>query len=453
MSDSSLEYAYRYPFASHAHSDGDSSAIRLATSSLKDQPYFFDSAIHQPAIVADALQCLGLIVRTHFFERKSGMLDPVVTCGQDRLRFEGFSGCCGVYIQCGFDPSAFTSTIDGRGTTNVDFNQPFVHALAKLRFANAATLSVGTDRVTLGVEDTCITERKVKLPLRWLRSFCEVQTYLQAAEHRVQLPASELLKFIRSLPRSAGRQAGTLWATPAGNTLRLTTRPDASSLPIAGTERWRALEPVLRVACDKVQLWRNQDVVACQINLPGCQFIATFSPDIYRGFSGEGQVLESLSGSDWANALDQVRARLNWQGTLVPDKLATELKLPEHEVRGAMSALATRGLLGFDVSQQSWFHRELPFQANLVESLHPRLQNARKLVEQSAVRLHQQLGPNDFEYIVQGSDVEHLVRLSESGDRCTCTWFTKHQNSRGPCKHILAATDVSKTLRSQSPLS
>ena len=224
MSELALDYVYRYAFASQTRLDGPVAAIELATSSLDGQPYFFDSEIAQPAVVAEALQCLGLIVRSHFYERKPGLLDPVVTCGQSRLRFEGFSGCCGVYIQCAFDQSAFTTSIDGRGTTNVDFNQPFVQGLAQLRFAQAASLSVGADRVSLGVEDTCVTERKVKLPLRWLRSFAEVQTYLSDAEHHFEVPAAEMLKFVRSLPRAAG-QAGTLWATSA---CQLSATDDAS---------------------------------------------------------------------------------------------------------------------------------------------------------------------------------------------------------------------------------
>ena len=28
--------------------------------------------------------------------------------------------------------------------------------------------------------------------------------------------------------------------------------------------------------------------------------------------------------------------------------------------------------------------------------------------------------------------------LGAHNAKCTCTWYLKHQNSRGPCKHILA---------------
>ena len=39
---------------------------------------------------------------------------------------------------------------------------------------------------------------------------------------------------------------------------------------------------------------------------------------------------------------------------------------------------------------------------------------------------------------VRGSGVEHRVRLSAEGARCTCPWWAKHHGDRGPCKHVLA---------------
>ncbi len=46
------------------------------------------------------------------------------------------------------------------------------------------------------------------------------------------------------------------------------------------------------------------------------------------------------------------------------------------------------------------------------------------------------------EALVQGTDVEHRVRIGPSGARCTCPWFSKHQGTRGPCKHVLAVQIV-----------
>jgi len=218
-----IDYTYSYPFASEVCADEEKPLVRLSTYDDKGSPHFLNSGIVEPAIFADSLICISTIVRSHFFERKVGLLDPVVTCGQSRLRFEGFSGCCGVYLQCNFDDSAFSSPIQGRGTTNIDFNEQFVQGLAQTRFAESAQLSVGAKDVTLEVGGRVIKEKKVKLPLRWLKGFCEVQSYLTDAELMFTIPAVEVLRFIRGLPRSAGRTQ-TLWLTAAGNTLRLTTK-------------------------------------------------------------------------------------------------------------------------------------------------------------------------------------------------------------------------------------
>lgn len=66
--------------------------------------------------------------------------------------------------------------------------------------------------------------------------------------------------------------------------------------------------------------------------------------------------------------------------------------------------------------------------------MHPRLRNARELVESDGVRPR-----GDGGFFVRGTGVEHSVALTESGGACTCRWYAKHQGVRGPCKHVLAA--------------
>jgi hypothetical protein len=64
--------------------------------------------------------------------------------------------------------------------------------------------------------------------------------------------------------------------------------------------------------------------------------------------------------------------------------------------------------------------------------MHPRLRDARALVDDGAVRL-----AGDTGYVRSG-DAEHLVQRTPAGDRCTCPWYGKYHDSRGPCKHVLA---------------
>jgi SWIM zinc finger len=128
---------------------------------------------------------------------------------------------------------------------------------------------------------------------------------------------------------------------------------------------------------------------------------------------------------------------LKWQAEIRPDEFAGNWSASARNVRQTFAALGSRGLVGFDLSRGAYYHRELPFDLALVEDLHPRLRNARKIVQSAGVRIIKR-DEETIEAEVAGSNVIHRARLSEAGDRCTCPWHAKHQGSRGPCKHILA---------------
>ena len=171
--------------------------------------------------------------------------------------------------------------------------------------------------------------------------------------------------------------------------------PRPSSLALGGPERLRLLEPLMRHA-RRLRAWSDDSgVSAWALDLPGARFHLVLSPDTWRGFSGEGRVLEGLAAGE--------------------------------------PALAARGLAGFDLDAGGFFARELPYDLAKVEDLHPRLVAARRLVDGGGVR-----GGGPGEAWVSGSgDVEHRVRLRDSA--CTCAWWTRHAGARGPCKHVLAA--------------
>ena len=163
------------------------------------------------------------------------------------------------------------------------------------------------------------------------------------------------------------------------------------------------------------------------------------SPEAQRGFSGEGQVLETLAGSAWQQALPRVRAELRWQNEIDVGRVAAATRLSITEVEGALAALGARGLAGYDRATGRYFHRELPFDLDRVEALQPRLLDARELLAGSKVRLLQTIDAGSHDFAVDGREVVHHVRLRAGQDRCSCPWFSKLQGERGPCKHILAA--------------
>lgn len=87
------------------------------------------------------------------------------------LRFEGFSSCCGVYARVDLETQAFDSELRGKGTTNLEFNDTRQTALRRLTDSDDIKLQVGREGVTLRTADDRIVERKVKLPVRWIKSF------------------------------------------------------------------------------------------------------------------------------------------------------------------------------------------------------------------------------------------------------------------------------------------
>jgi hypothetical protein len=187
----------------------------------------------------------------------------------------------------------------------------------------------------------------------------------------------------------------------------------------------------------RLRVWANvaASVSAWEVEYDTGRFLLMISPEIWRGFSGEGQVLQQLAGQDWQEALAHVQAALRWQAQINTDAVAEKSGLAKQQVEADLAVLAARGLVGYDIPRHAYFHRELPFDMELVESLQPRLKDARRLLEDKKVRIVKPLADDRAEVMVQGTDVEHRVVLTADGDKCTCPWYSKHRTERGPCKH------------------
>jgi hypothetical protein len=439
-----LDYTYRYGFQSDLTSEGTGLGLRLATAGGADpNPYFFQGRLAYPKEIADQLLTLSEVVGSRFFMPHLWRhLDPVVTSNDRVLRFEGFSSCCGVYARADMKAEAFEADLHGRGTTNVDFNGAMRTALARIRDDDRVSLSVGALGVVLSEGDSQIVEKKVSLPLRWLKGFTEVQAYQPALKLKFEVPASEARQFVRGLPRGTGPKTPS-WVTAMGRGIRLSQRESKMAVRVNGIERLRLLENLVDAATS-LRVWGDDDsgTSGWEAVFKSGRFLLMLSPELSRGFSGEGQMLQKLAGRDWEAALPRVRAELAWQARVDVDAIVVRSGLSKAQVDGALAVLGARGLVGYDVTEQAYFHRELPFDLEAVESLQPRLKEARKLVAEGKVRVTQRSGDTSAltaTVMVQGTEVEHLVRLSPDGDKCTCPWHSKYQGARGSCKHVLAA--------------
>ncbi|MCA9213765.1 MAG: hypothetical protein KDB27_11905 [Planctomycetales bacterium] len=116
MSALASEQILRYPFPSRCEGEGHALTLRLATCTVSDDasPFFFEGRLASPKNSVALLKTLMDVVQSRFhippamLGRILGESDPVVTANDDRLRFEGFSACCGaIGLACKSPPESF----------------------------------------------------------------------------------------------------------------------------------------------------------------------------------------------------------------------------------------------------------------------------------------------------------------------------------------------------------
>ncbi|MFF6793945.1 SWIM zinc finger family protein [Streptomyces filamentosus] len=400
-------------------------------------PRFFAGFLASPQIAARGLLAVADVAVARYYQRaRPGSLDPVVTGNGDRLRFESFSGCGGVYARLDVLDEGLGGTETGHGTTNVDVNDPLREALSRMTGDDPMHLRVGPDEMAVTTLGGSVVEKKVPLPDRWLRGFAEAQVASARFDLRAELTGAEAVRFLRGLPRSQGRGRAPLWVVQAGRTLRPTTRPGAGAVCLPGPDRLIALERVLRFATGLRVYGPVPDDLATpsawEVTLPGMRLTLTLSPDPARGFSGEGGVLEALATDEAAADAELIAVLLAWEPRIDPADLAEQSGLATDRVRAALTRLGTAGRVGYDVADATYFHRELPYDADRAERHNPRLVSARRLVAEEAVTLDGELAT-----VVSG-ERRYRVREADGVLSCTCTWWTDYRGRRGPCKHALA---------------
>jgi len=150
LSAAAIAFTYRYSFASGLSDSKQELGLTLATCGLShEHPHFSDGQMREPQVVGCLLLAVSEVARTHYFLPRPPLVDPVVTSNEAVLRFEGFSGFCGVYARADLSAQAFDRDIQGWGTTNVDFNNPMRTALSRPRDGDEVRLAVGREEVAL----------------------------------------------------------------------------------------------------------------------------------------------------------------------------------------------------------------------------------------------------------------------------------------------------------------
>ena len=392
---------YRYGGPSVVAGRDGRPSLALATSGgAAAEPRFFRGWVGEAAPAARALLVVARTARSRFhtpptmLARILAAADPVVTADRVALRFEALSADCGVYTRLDLDASALDGELVAEGTTNVDFNAPMREALSHVVSGGPLHLDVGAEAVAALTDHGGVVERRVPLPVRWVKAFGEVHAVLPGMEERLDVPGAAVRQLLRALP-SAGPPSTVVHVRRSSPGVRLSRQGGRGSVALAGSARLALLD-ALAVDARRLRVFGSESgASAWVIDVPGGRVTVALSPSPWRGFSGEGAVLRDLAHEQGVEA-------------------------------------GARGLAGFDLDAGAFFARRLPFDLDAAERLHPRLRDARRLVDAGALRL---LG--DGGVVVRSNDLEYVVGLTEG--TCTCPWWAKHSGERGPCKHVLAA--------------
>jgi SWIM zinc finger len=453
-----LAYGYLRPSA--VRESGAIRTLALETSGgaapagLAAHPLLFDGFLTAPVAAAAAILAVADVAAARFDQSASASLDPVVTAGGGLLRLESFSGCCGVYARLDILPAGLDGDDIGHGTTNVDINPPLRRALALLGGLDPLHLTVGPDQLEVRTFDGRFVEKRVPLPRRWLRGFAEAQVLAAGLALRAEVPAVQAAALLRSLPRPTSRSGArtTRWVVPAGSGLRPASRPSPGAVCLPGVERLSILQPVLRHAT-AVRLYAPADAegkpaaVAWEFRLPGMRLVLMLSQDARRGFSGEGGVLSDLAaGTSAEDAADLLAELPAWEPKVKVAELSRQAGLSPDRVRAALTVLGASGQIGYDLAEEAYFRRQLPWSAGDAAAYNPRLVAARALVADGAVRL------DGAQALVGRGDRVNVVRTDGTGLlSCTCQWWARYRGGRGPCRHVLAVRMVQDSTTKEAP--
>lgn len=404
-------------------------------------PCFFWGSLTEPYITAKCWSTIAKVVRSSFGPIPPSLRDPIVSAGAERMRFEGFSSCNGVYVRLDMKPEAIDGEFIASGTTNIDFNEPMLNALNAIQKNEKVTLAVGQHDVQVITTKAKVVEKKVTLPPRWIKGLTSVQLYLADMDKKFELNKIQTIQLFQSLPK--GNVKGEFYITKRAGKFMFSTLETPDSVRIGGIHRLRLLEGVLPIV-DKINLYESSDKETCAVvcEFGKMQLLMAFSPDAYRGFSGEGKALENMTENlpiEWVYGLNSL---LKSNESFDPTMLSIENDIDFGTMENLTASLSSMGLLGYDIEERNHFYRRLPFKTERILSLNPRLKNAKKLIDNEDI----QIITKRYNYIeanVKGTGVTHKVILDGENQHCTCDWFTTYQGKRGICKHILGVKMIS----------
>jgi hypothetical protein len=351
-----------------------------------------------------------------------------------------------VYARLDLLESGFGGQI-ALGTTNVDIGMELRTALMQIKQADKLHVNIGNDGLTaqpISKTDAKhirlhrqVRERPVQMPDRWIRALGNAAEIHRRMKPVFTISGAQARAFIAMLPPATGKaQSGWLTPSPAG--VKVTSRRTPEAVFVSGLHRLSAFKRLMtNIAALTFYMPTDGEPGALMVGaeFPGTRLTLSLTAEAWQGYSGEGSLLESLAKQEVLEDAEAVGSGLAFHAVIDEALLERRWAMGGERLQTALSLLAVSGKLGYDAHDRAYFHRELPDDPDRVLKDNPRLVSARKLVDTvKSIGVHQ--------WLVCSTGAEYPVFYDPAqgavGAKCACTWYLNHQNSRGPCKHILA---------------
>ncbi|MGJ8657374.1 MAG: SWIM zinc finger family protein [Akkermansiaceae bacterium] len=413
--------------------------LELSPSCSVENSAFFQGQFRHPFVSARVLSCLSRIITKRWYDpAEAGIfLDPIITSGNRMLRFEGFSGCRSVYARVDFLPDSLDVVHEQAGTTNVDFNEPMQQALASVSQDEQLSLQMEQEGISVIKSSEVMVEKKVKLPLSWIKGLASIPHLSSRVEHQFELNKASALRFFHTLPVKANVR-DAYWITPHPVRSKVSRVKSSGAIKVTCTQRLAELGSIAHLADKFTVAWsEDQQISMWTLHFKDIRISVAISPEVWRGFSGEGASLTDLSEFDEGLDVDEILGSIGEPAGVEDIAMATGLSVSD--TCSGLCYLSAQGLLGFDHVDQVWFQRLLPKNELLLSKTNPRLVTAKKFLEKGAVEILEN-GERVVGVVNSNTKNSYDVVLKEDDDlhQCTCYWNSHYGNSRGPCSHILA---------------
>ncbi len=402
-------------------------------------------------------------------QKKTGVLDPVLTVDPDETSLEVFSRDESAYARLAFSSEFFEGREVAHGTSFVDLPETLLERLDRLPGYLPLDLSIG--RALPGKQPG--EQRTVVVPHAWLRGFLQVQSAATLPAVTCDLAPIDLYNLLFALRTRKAKNP------PRG--LRFELIPGVA--PRMVLEPWELVleghgAPYQGKSPRVVRTFGRQRLLSLARALPylqgaRVQMLGPGLPVFWVLDFGQATLTLALTGwseSSWASAAsfdrlmppmdrgaavsDRTLALLREQGPLPLDAIQKAAGAPREEVRAALQRECLRGRVLFDMSRGAYRPRTLMAQPVADETIRfgsPREARAHRLLEAARgveiTKLHEVSGEgievhgevNDQEARRQflprfSMDIEG--RVTEAW--CNCSTYQRSGLREGPCEHMIA---------------